>query len=111
MRELIRLFAKIVKELMLQNKRLKKLEDTLMATREELNAGIAEIHTAVDADLAQTQLVITKINELIAAIAAAGNTDFQAEVDALKAATAKLSSDNAAVQAALDQVVPPTPQP
>lgn len=81
-----------------------------MATRQELNTEIAAIHTAVDADLAQTQVVITKINELIAAIQNSGNTDFQAEVDALKSATSKLASDNAAVQAALD-ATPTPPQP
>jgi len=78
-----------------------------MATRQELNDALAEIQTAIDADVAQDVKVVEAINALLAALEAAGNTDFQVEVDALKAASTKLSSDNAAVQAAIDASVPP----
>lgn len=95
-------------EEVLLGKILKEIKK-MAATLQDLKDAITEIHTAVDADLAQTAIVITKINELIAALANAGNTDFQAEVDAVKAATAKLASDNAAVQAALDAAPTSTP--
>lgn len=88
--------------------KLKRMEVLQMATRQELNAALEEIRTAVDADVAQDLVVVEKINALLEAIRNAGNTDFQEEVDALRAATTKLSSDNAAVQAALDSAVPPT---
>lgn len=82
-----------------------------MATRQELNTALEAIRVAIDADVAQDLVVVEKLNALIAALAAAGNTDFQAEVDALTAATTHLSSDNSAVQAALDAALPTPPTP
>lgn len=80
-------------------------------TREELGAEIAALAAAVDADVEQTTKVIEAVNALIKKIEESGNTDFTAEVEALSAATVKLSSDNATVQEAIDKAVPPVPAP
>lgn len=69
----------------------------------DLQAAITAITVAVDADVAQTALVVTAVNALIAKIQASGSHDFDAEVAALAATTSKLSSDNAAVQTAIDE--------
>lgn len=74
----------------------------MSATLQELKDAITAISGAVDADVAQTALVVDAVNKLIAAIKASGTTDFAEEVAALAAATSKLSSDNAAVQTAID---------
>lgn len=78
-------------------------------TLEQLRAAIEAIGVAVDADVAQDTKVVEAINALIAKIEASGNTDFTQEVAALASISAKLSSDNDAVQAAIDKAIPPTP--
>lgn len=106
MREFIRLFAKILNQLMIQNRELKYINKQLgdqMATLQDLKDQIAEIETAVEADVAQDIKVIAAIDALLKALENAGNHDFQAEVNALKAASSKLSSDNQAVQDAIDK--------
>lgn len=94
-----------------QGKVLKKIvkEIKIMAqTLQDLKDAITEIGAAVEADTAQDIKVVEAINALIAKIEQLGQgADFQAEVDALKAASSKLSSDNAAVQAAIDAATPP----
>lgn len=72
-------------------------------TLQDLKDAITAISAAVDADVAQTALVVTAVNALIAKIEASGTTDFAEEVAALAAATSKLSSDNTAVQEAIDK--------
>lgn len=88
----------------------------MAATLQELKDGLAalvnevtELHTSVDAEIAQTGLVVEAVNKLIAAIGSAGNQDFAEEVTALssalgglQAARSKLASDNASVQTAID---------
>lgn len=78
-----------------------------MATKQDLTDAITAIQTSIDADVAQDIKVVEAINALIKKLEE-GSTDFQVEVDALKAASAKLGSDNAAVQAAIDAAVPPS---
>lgn len=87
-----------------------------MSTLEELQAGLSavtnevtELKTSVDAEVAQTAVVIEAVNKLIAAINASGSQDFTNEVAALSAALTglqeartKLASDNDSVQAAID---------
>ena len=51
--------------------------------------------------------MVEAINALIAKIEALGNPDLTAEVAALAAIAAQLTSDNAAVQTAIDAAVPP----
>lgn len=75
----------------------------IMATLQDLKDQIAAIETAVEADVAQDIKVIAAIEALLKALEAAGTTEFQAEVDALKAVSSKLSSDNQAVQDAIDK--------
>lgn len=97
-----------------QGKLLKKLTKeikNMAATLQELKDAILDIGVKVDADFEQDKKVVEAINALIKKIEESGTQDFQAEVDALKAAGEKLASDNAAVQAAIDSAVPPTPQP
>ena len=77
----------------------------MAVTIEELRAAITDISAKVDADVAQDVKVVEAINALIAKIGA--GQDFTAELAALQAAGNKLSSDNAAVQAAIDAAVPP----
>lgn len=81
-----------------------------MSTLQELQAAIAEIETAVEADVAQDLIVVQKINELIAKITSGGQAaNYQPQIDAVKTASAKLAGDNAAVQAAIDTAVPSNP--
>jgi methyl-accepting chemotaxis protein len=98
------MMSQLVKLLKQNTKEIKKMASTL----EDLKNAIAEIGTAVDADIEQTTKVVEAVNALIKKIEDMGQaTDFQAEVDALKAATAKLASDNAAVQEAIDKAGTP----
>ena len=78
-----------------------------MATRQDLQDALSGIQSAIEADVAQDIKVVEAVNALLAKLEAAGNIDFQVEVDALKAASLKLGSDNAIVQAAIDAAVPP----
>lgn len=96
----------IVVEMECLNTKNKRRIENIMATLQELRDAIAQIGVAVEADVAQTALVVTAVNALIAKINASGTTDFATEVAALSAATAQLSSDNAAVQTALDEAGP-----
>ncbi len=96
-------------ELAVQKKILREVLK-MAATVKDLQDAIQGISDAVDADVAQDLKVVEAINALLAAIAAGGSTaDFQPQIDQLKAVSSKLSSDNAAVQAAIDAAVPPTP--
>lgn len=74
----------------------------MAATLVELQAAITAIGQAVEADVAQDLKVVEAINALIAKIEAIGNPDLTAEVQALADIAAKLSSDNVAVQTAID---------
>lgn len=78
-------------------------------TLADLQAAIEQISTAVDADVAQDVKVLEAIEALIKKIEESGNTDFTAEVTALSKIAEKLSSDNDAVQAAIDKALPPPP--
>lgn len=73
----------------------------------DLQAAITAIGEAVAADVAQDLKVVEAINALIAKIETLGNPDLTAEVAALAAIAAQLTSDNAAVQTAIDAAVPP----
>jgi hypothetical protein len=98
-------------EVLLENllQEIRKGAKHIMATLQDLKDAIADIQTKVDADVEQDVKVVEAINVLLAKLATLPNTqDFQEEVDAVKAASAKLSSDNAAVQTAIDAAVPPT---
>ena len=75
-------------------------------TLQDLQQAIAAIGVAVEADVAQDIKVVEAINALIKKIDESGNTDFTAEVQALSALSEKLSSDNAAVQEAIDKASP-----
>lgn len=100
MRELIHLFAKILKQLMLQNKTLKHMEGHIMANLADLEAKIVELSGKVDDDVAQGAAIIVAINALLAKIPA--NVDYQPQIDALNAIISKVTSDNPAIQAAID---------
>lgn len=86
---------------------LKNMAQTLA----DLQAAITAIGVAVDADVEQDLKVVAAINALIAKIETIGNPDLTAEVSGLATIAAKLAGDNAAVQAAIDAAVPPTPAP
>lgn len=91
-------------------RKLKKLEDKLMATREELNAKIQEAKTTAQTDIAQVAQLVQKALDLIERIGNGGTAaDFAAEVAELQAVIDTMVGDNAAIQAALDAPVPPTP--
>lgn len=92
-----------IEKVLLENilKEIKKMAATL----KDLQDAIADIGTKVDADVAQDVKVVEAINALIAKVNA--GQDFSAELASLKAAGDKLSSDNAAVQAAIDAANPP----
>lgn len=85
---------------MLQNKRLKKMEERIMATLQDYEAKVAELSQKIDEELAQTAAVIVAVNALIAKITA--GVDYQPQIDALNVLTTKLTSDNPALQAAID---------
>jgi len=78
-------------------------------TLADLQAAITAIGQAVEADVAQAAKVIEAIDALKAKIDALGNPDLTAEVQALATIASRLSSDNSAVQAAIDSVIPPQP--
>lgn len=82
----------------------------MAGTIQDLKDAIAPLQAAIDADVAQDEKVVEAINALLKKIEELNVPlpDLQPEIDALKAATAKLSSDNAAVQAAIDTAVPPS---
>lgn len=91
--EIVRLLKKILKG-----------EHQMAKTLAELKQAIADISTAVDADVEQDKEVVRLARVLIDKIKALPNAaDFEEEVTALSGATAKLSSDNAAIQTALDE--------
>jgi predicted nucleic acid-binding Zn-ribbon protein len=97
------LLAKLITQVTKLTKGVKKMANTL----QDLKDAIQEVSTAVDADVEQTTKVVEAVNALIKKIEETGSTDFEAEVTALKTATSKLASDNAAVQEAIDKAVPP----
>ena len=76
-------------------------------TMADLQAAITAIGEAVAADVAQDVKVVEAINALLAKITELGNPDLTAEVEALAAIAAQLTSDNASVQAAIEAAVPP----
>ena len=76
-------------------------------TLADLQAAITAIGEAVAADVAQDVKVVEAINALLAKITELGNPDLTAEVEALAAIAAQLTSDNASVQAAIEAAVPP----
>jgi len=84
-------------------KEIKKMSQTLA----DLQAAITAIGEAVAADVAQDVKVVEAINALLAKITELGNPDLTAEVEALAAIAAQLTSDNASVQAAIEAAVPP----
>lgn len=69
-------------------------------TLDDLREALTALDAKVDEDLAQTAEIIVAVNELLEKIKAGG--DFQAEVDAVSAIITKLTSDNPAVQEAID---------
>ncbi len=83
---------------------LKKEIIKMAKTLAEVMTAITELGTAIDADVEQDKVVVTAVNALIEKLKniPPGTVDLTAEVDAVLAATSKLSADNAAVQAALD---------
>jgi predicted transcriptional regulator len=86
---------------------IKHKENTMAQTLADLQAAITAIGEAVAADVAQDLKVVEAINALIAKIEALGNPDLTAEVQALATIASQLTSDNAAVQEAIDKAVPP----
>lgn len=86
----------------------------------KLIEAVTDFKGSVDADVAQTGVLVTEVRELVAAVkASASAVDFQEQVDAVEAAIAgvaeakaKLASDNADVDAAIAesnaQVPPPS---
>lgn len=89
--------------------KIEQKEKEIMANVQDLQAKIAAVAAAVDQDVAQDLKVVEAIDALIAKVEALpGGADLQPEIDALEAASAKLTGDNAAVQAAIDKAVPPT---
>lgn len=79
---------------------LERMVTKIMATLEELNGKIAELSEKVDLDVVQGASVIAAVNALIAKIPA--GVDYQAQVDAVNAIIAKVTTDNPAIQAAID---------
>lgn len=72
-------------------------------TQAELQAVIGDLVKAIDADVEQDKEVVTAVNALLEKLKnLPGAVDLTAEVDAVVAATAALTSDNAAVQEVLD---------
>lgn len=78
-----------------------------MATLQELEAKITELEEKVELDVQQGAAVIAGINDLLSRTP--GTPDYQAQVDRLNALIAKVTSDNPAIQAALDAIPPVTP--
>lgn len=84
----------------------------MAGTVAELRALMQPLKDAILADVEQDKKVVEAVDALIKKIEAGGTTeDVQDLIDTVKAATSELSGDNAAVQAALDKAVPPTPPP
>lgn len=80
----------------------------MAGTIQDLKDAIGPLQAAIDADVAQDEKVVEAINAVLKKLEEIGTPpDLQPEIDALKAMAAKLSSDNAAVQAAIDAAVPP----
>jgi uncharacterized protein YoxC len=78
-------------------------EERIMATIEELNTAIEELNTKVEEDITQTAAVIVAVNKLIEKLGATTlPADVSAQITAIQAITAKVASDNPAVQAAID---------
>lgn len=71
-----------------------------MANLADLEAKIVELSGKVDDDVAQGAAIIVAINALLAKIPA--NVDYQPQIDALNAIISKVTSDNPAIQAAID---------
>lgn len=71
-----------------------------MANLADLESKIAELSTKVDDDVTQGAAIIVAINALLAKIPA--NVDYQPQIDALNAIISKVTSDNPAIQAAID---------
>lgn len=80
--------------------KLERMVTKIMASLEELNAKITELSEKVDLDVVQGASVIAAVNALIAKIPA--GVDYQAQVDAVNAIIAKVTTDNPAIQAAID---------
>lgn len=80
--------------------KLERMVKKIMASLEELNAKIAELSARVDADVEQGAATILAVRELLARIPA--SPDYQAQVDALNEIITKITSDNSAIQAAID---------
>lgn len=72
----------------------------IMANLQELEAKIAELSLKVDEDIAQGAAIITAVNDLLARIPP--SADYQPQIDALNAIIAKVTSDNPAIQTAID---------
>ncbi len=82
---------------------IKQKENTMPQTLQDLRDAITALDTKIDEDLTQTGQIIVAVNALIAKIGTGTPpADFQAEVDAVNALITKLTSDNPAVQAAID---------
>lgn len=82
---------------------LKKQEDSMAKTIEELKEAITILDAKVDEDITQTAAIISAINALIAKLDGVVLTpDVQELVDAVEAIATKVASDNPSVQAAID---------
>ena len=69
-------------------------------TLNDLKDALVALDTKIDEDLAQTAQLITAINALLAKLSA--GADVTAEVAAVSSMITKITSDNAAVQKAID---------
>ena len=67
---------------------------------DELREALTAVDAKIDEQKAQTASLIVAVNALLAKVPA--SPDYQAEVDALTSMAAKLTSDDADVQAAVD---------
>lgn len=101
-------------------RRMAKTAEEFKTVIGKLIEAVTDFKGSVDADVAQTGVLVTEVRELVAAVkASASAVDFQEQVDAVEAAIAgvaeakaKLASDNADVDAAIAesnaQVPPPS---
>lgn len=69
-------------------------------TLDELRAAITALYVKVEEDVDQTAQLVVATTKLLEKLNA--GSDFQAEVDAVTEVVTKLTSDNPAVQAAID---------
>lgn len=74
---------------------------------QDLQAAIAAIKQAIDADVAQDEKVTEAINILIAKIEGSGDKEYEHEVAALSDISAKLLEANTNLKTAVERAMPP----